>query len=90
MSVCRNCEEKIGGYCHGCMNNTVDTLTAQLAERDAEIEEMKFAYKVARDEAAEARKQAAQEIYNSLQKCFWAVDFETVRANLKHKFGLEG
>ena len=37
MSVCRNCEEKIGGYCHGCMNNTVDTLTAQLAERDGEI-----------------------------------------------------
>lgn len=37
----------------------------------------------------EARQDAAREILTDLQKCFFAVDFETVRDNIKHKFKLE-
>jgi hypothetical protein len=37
----------------------------------------------------QARKQAAREILADLQKCFFAVDFELVRDNIKYKFELK-
>lgn len=69
-------------------------LENKLAERDAEIEEMKFAYKVARDEAAEARKQAARECYEIgiklLQQGYITMIISKYMHEIQDKFGLEG
>lgn len=49
-----------------------------------QIERNEFA-----DAVEQARQEAAREILADLKKCFFAVDFEVVRDNIKHKFKLE-
>ncbi len=74
--------------CINDLRQEVERLKQQLESDDCEME---LAAKYANSDAVDmARKQTAQEIYQILTTCFWAVDFECARTQIKQHYGLEG
>ena len=72
------------------LHNRIETLERQLFEARAEVDRWKKFFPNHAAVKETGRKEAAREILTDLKKCFFAVDFETVRTNIKHKFKLEG